>query len=174
LILKFTGKPNQHSYELFYAKINELTEPSASFQPVTIYDLNKDGKKDILLPMDKYVDPNTIVFSYLLVQNPVSSVNEDNVNAPNQYELYQNYPNPFNPTTKIQYSIPKDGVSEKQEVKLVIYDLLGSEVVTLVNEEKSAGNYEVEFNASNLPSGMYIYKIQTNNFSDTKKMILLK
>jgi hypothetical protein len=88
---------------------------------------------------------------------------------PDDYNLNQNYPNPFNPTTKITYSIKEDGL-----VSLKVYDILGKEVVTLVNENKPAGNYEVEFNASQLPSGMYIYKIQTNNFSDTKKMILLK
>ncbi len=85
------------------------------------------------------------------------------------YSLNQNYPNPFNPSTKISYSIKEEGF-----VTLKIYDILGKEIVTLVNENKPAGIYETEFNASSLPSGMYIYKIQSGQFSDVKKMLLTK
>jgi hypothetical protein len=85
------------------------------------------------------------------------------------YRLSQNYPNPFNPTTKISYSLPKSSL-----VQLKIFNLLGQEIATLVNEEKPAGNYEVNFNASNLPSGVYLYKIQAGDYIETKKMILLK
>jgi hypothetical protein len=85
------------------------------------------------------------------------------------YSLEQNYPNPFNPSTKISYSIKEEGL-----VTLKVYDVLGKEVATLVNEHRPAGNYEVEFNASQLPSGMYIYKIQAGSFTDVKKMILTK
>jgi hypothetical protein len=94
--------------------------------------------------------------------------------APTEYSLSQNYPNPFNPTTKIRYSIPRDVKGEKQEVKLVVYDILGKEVVTLVNEEQTAGNYEVEFNGKNLASGVYIYRIQASEYVNSKKIILLK
>jgi hypothetical protein len=87
----------------------------------------------------------------------------------NSYELEQNYPNPFNPSTKITYSIKEEGL-----VALKVYDILGKEIVTLVNENKPAGNYEADFNASQLPSGMYIYKIQSGNFTDVKKMLLTK
>jgi len=87
------------------------------------------------------------------------------------YSLSQNYPNPFNPTTTIKYSIPnKDNVN----VKIVVYDIVGNEVATLVNEEKSAGNYEVNFNASSLSSGIYIYQLQSGGFLTSKKMTLLK
>lgn len=85
------------------------------------------------------------------------------------YDLEQNFPNPFNPSTTIRYQIPQDGI-----VTLKIYDILGSEVATLVNEEKLAGKYEVNFNASSLASGVYIYKIQSGSFINSKKMILLK
>jgi hypothetical protein len=85
------------------------------------------------------------------------------------YSLDQNYPNPFNPSTKISYSIKEEGL-----VTLKVYDILGKEIATLINENKSEGNYEVDFNASALPSGLYIYKIQTGNFTDVKKMILTK
>ncbi len=89
--------------------------------------------------------------------------------APNEYSLDQNFPNPFNPSTKIAYSIKEEGL-----VTLKVYDVLGKEVATLINENKPEGNYEVDFNASELPSGMYIYKLQSGGFSDVKKMLLTK
>ena len=84
---------------------------------------------------------------------------ENELNVPTVYELYQNYPNPFNPTTKIKYSVPKTS-----KVSLALFTILGEEIATLVNEEKTAGNYEVEFNASNLPSGVYFYRLQAGEF----------
>lgn len=89
--------------------------------------------------------------------------------TPSKYILYQNYPNPFNPFTKIKYQLAKNS-----NVTLKIYDLLGKEVATLVNESLKAGIYETEFNASNLSSGIYYYRLITGDFSDTKKMILIK
>ncbi len=88
---------------------------------------------------------------------------------PKEYSLSQNYPNPFNPSTKISYSIPKDS-----KVKLVVYDALGRIVNTLVDEYKTAGSYDVKFEAGDLPSGIYYYKLTTINYSNTKKMLLLK
>jgi subtilisin family serine protease/subtilisin-like proprotein convertase family protein len=88
---------------------------------------------------------------------------------PTKFELSQNYPNPFNPTTKINFAIPKQGF-----VTMKIYDVLGREVRTLVNEVKPAGNYTVDFNASELSSGVYFYRVQSGEFSDIKRMILIK
>jgi len=90
-------------------------------------------------------------------------------NTPSEYLLKQNYPNPFNPSTTISFSIPKTSF-----VTIKVYDVLGREVTTLVNEEKSPGNYSVNFNASNLPSGVYLYRIQAGFYSVVKKMELLK
>jgi photosystem II stability/assembly factor-like uncharacterized protein len=102
---------------------------------------------------------------------------DDDKNLPINFALEQNYPNPFNPSTKIKFAIPNVIANEmKQSIltTLKVYDILGNEVITLVNEEKSAGVYEIDFNASTLSSGVYFYKIQAGSFSDTKKMILLK
>ena len=93
----------------------------------------------------------------------------NDISVPSGFILYQNYPNPFNPSTKIQYAI-----SSRQFVSLRVYDVLGNEIATLVNEEKPAGSYEINFNASGLTSGMYFYSIKVGNFSETKKMLLLK
>jgi len=85
------------------------------------------------------------------------------------YNLDQNYPNPFNPSTTINFQIPSQSF-----VSLKIYDVLGNEIKTLVNKVKPAGLYDIEFDGSSLPSGIYLYKLQTPNFTQTKKMILLK
>lgn len=86
-----------------------------------------------------------------------------------EYKLHNNYPNPFNPTTLINYAVKEAGL-----VKIKVFDILGSEVVSLVNETKEAGNNSVEFNAASLPSGVYIYTMQAGSFVSSKKMILLK
>jgi photosystem II stability/assembly factor-like uncharacterized protein len=93
------------------------------------------------------------------------------------FELSQNYPNPFNPSTTIQFSIPSPLQGEGQRVRSVtlkVYDVLGREVVTLVNETKQPGNYEVKFDGASLPSGVYFYKLNAGDFAQTKKMILLR
>ncbi len=87
----------------------------------------------------------------------------------NEFRLYQNYPNPFNPTTKISWHSPTDSWQ-----KLTIYDILGNEVTTLVDEFRESGNYQVEFNASQLTTGIYYYKLTAGNFSEVKKMLLIK
>ncbi len=99
------------------------------------------------------------------VLNGIENTNE----LPKEYALMQNYPNPFNPTTLIKYDLPKAGL-----VTLKVYDLLGREVATLINGNQAAGKYSVQFNASKLASGVYIYRIQSNNFSAVKKLMLLK
>ncbi|WP_337865733.1 T9SS type A sorting domain-containing protein [Ignavibacterium sp.] len=93
---------------------------------------------------------------------------------PTEYKLEQNYPNPFNPNTKIRYSLPQEARGEKQEVSLIVYDILGNKVTTLVNEQKEAGYYETKFNASQYASGVYIYRLQAGSFVSTKKMLLIK
>jgi hypothetical protein len=93
----------------------------------------------------------------------------NNENLPEEFELYQNYPNPFNPTASIKYQ-----VSSISNVSLKVYDVLGKEVATLVNEEKEGGVYTATFDATGLASGMYLYRLQAGSFIETKKMILLK
>ena len=85
------------------------------------------------------------------------------------YKLYNNYPNPFNPTTIIRYELPQDGV-----VTIKIYDILGQEVRTILNEFKQADRYDVNFNAIRLVSGVYIYRIKVNDYLDSKKMVLIR
>jgi len=89
--------------------------------------------------------------------------------VPSDFSLEQNYPNPFNPTTTINFNVPSD-----QHVKINIYNAIGELVTELVNKEYSAGSHAVEFNATNLPSGVYIYRMEAQSFTATHKMVLMK
>ncbi len=100
--------------------------------------------------------------------NPTSVTNDNSI-LPTQYSLSQNYPNPFNPTTEIDFSIPKAG-----NVKIVVYDAIGNEVATLINKFMQQGKYTIGWNAASLASGVYLYRIEADNFSVVKKMVLLK
>lgn len=102
-------------------------------------------------------------YSQLIGIEPISN------EVPGGYKLHQNYPNPFNPVTKIKFEVPK-----LNSVKLLIYDLLGKEIITLVNEELKPGVYEIDFNASQYSSGVYFYKLESGSFNQTKKMLILK
>jgi hypothetical protein len=106
-------------------------------------------------------------------QYPIN-IEDNNLNLPTEFALYQNYPNPFNPSTLISYQLPVSS-----DVTLNVYDILGNEIATLVNEYKSAGSYEFEFNSNssnvwNLTSGVYFYQLKAGVYVNTKKMILLK
>ena len=102
--------------------------------------------------------------SILLVE-----VNGEKAPIPKEYSLSQNYPNPFNPTTKIKFALPKTGLT-----KIAVYDFLGREIETIINQEFEAGYHEINIDAHNLPSGVYFYKIKSGDFIQTKKMVLMK
>ncbi|MCU7496522.1 MAG: T9SS type A sorting domain-containing protein [Ignavibacteria bacterium] len=157
-------------------------------QTVVVDTLNWTGWKYKEIPVSKIGGSGIRRFHSLLLRqapggNQAGSLYFDNMQVrsvtsvedgplsqrPAKYSLSQNYPNPFNPTTKISYSIPEAG-----QVKLIIRDILGKEVKSLVNEAKPAGTYTVQFDASSLPSGVYIYTIQVGQFRESKKLMLLK
>ncbi len=118
----------------------------------------------------------------IILTNVPLPVEEAANSLPTKAELAQNYPNPFNPSTKIKFIIPSVETSRREVyTTLKVYDVLGNEIATLVNEEKPAGTYEVEFNtniysgkARNLPSGVYLYRLQAENSVEIKKMLLIK
>lgn len=111
---------------------------------------------------------NPLRWDSVLVSISVTDVPENSVN-PSSYKLYTNYPNPFNPSTIIKYAIPEEAFTT-----IKIYDALGNYISSLVNETKSKGTYEVEFNAIGLSSGIYFYQLKAGNYTETKKMILAK
>lgn len=124
------------------------------------------GKWQIVVLASDGVFSTASRIAYVTV-NPDTKVEAEEI--PSSFELYQNYPNPFNPTTSIKFGLPKES-----HVRLSVYTILGQEVATLVNSVMSAGYHTVNFDASNLPSGMYIYKIDAGDFSQIKKMLLMK
>lgn len=114
--------------------------------------------------------PDTMFVDYVRVsQLSPMSVSKGVEQTPNHFALSQNYPNPFNPTTVINYQLPMTS-----NVTLKILNVVGQEVATLVDKKKEAGSYSVQWNASNVPSGIYFYQLHTGSFSDTKRMVLLK
>ena len=110
-----------------------------------------------------------VIYTEWINSGSVTIISENKNDIPSGFNLSQNYPNPFNPTTKIKFAIPEEG-----SVSIKIYNALGNEVKTIVNEQMKSGSYEVTFDASQLPSGIYFYKLQANSFAATKKMVLLK
>ncbi|NWF88707.1 MAG: T9SS type A sorting domain-containing protein [Ignavibacteriaceae bacterium] len=123
---------------------------------------------------DGYVNGWGWVIDDLEIQDRLVRVENEINNIPKEYSLAQNYPNPFNPTTTIKFSVPCEGAKCIVPVQLKIYDALGKEVRTLVNETKSSGNYEVLFDAADLATGVYYYRLKAGNFTETKKMVLIR
>ncbi len=113
------------------------------------------------------------VYDNNFVDLPTGIDDDENIIA-DEFKLYQNYPNPFNPTTTIKFQIPSNVKGQMANIKIIVFDILGREINTLLNEPKPAGTYEVEFNASKLASGVYFYQLSAGSFIQTKKLMLLK
>jgi len=148
-----------HKFDSVFSNPSEIIY-THSGDPV---DISYNSIDDILaVPL---MNANAVVF---LNVAPVS-VDKEETSLIQEFELNQNYPNPFNPSTKIIFSVP-----QISNVVLKVYDILGNKIATLVDAEKLAGNYEIEFDGKNLTSGIYFYKLIAGSFVQTKKMILLK
>ena len=150
--------------EKMIEKITEGTKKEVSFSFDVEYNIGKTKTDTIEFII---TDNNTINKTKQFILS---------YTGPKEFKLEQNYPNPFNPTTKIRFTVPAltPSLSQRERVILKVYDILGNEVTTLVNEEKEPGYYEVEFNAEQLSSGIYFYRLQVGNYTQTKKMILLR
>jgi hypothetical protein len=129
----------------------------------------REGNNGQIIDLELISGQELIITNDLVTAIEVTKVSIEDGNLPSEYELQQNYPNPFNPSTTFKYSIAK-----QSSVLIRIYDLIGNEIETLVNEEKPVGTYELTWNANNLPSGVYFYQLQAGDFVETKKMILMK
>ncbi len=156
----------------FPAPPNEYLPPWGFMRPVQTF--NQFGGTDVngtwtIKVVDGAGGDVGVLRGWGLRFNNFVSIKQISNYIPRNFNLYQNYPNPFNPATTIKFDIPKD-----EFVKITLFDILGREVMNLTDEFKKAGSYEVRLDASNLSSGTYFYRINAGNFSDTKKMILLK
>ena len=163
-LIKNSKYLNFNQTEKIIENINQGTETEAAFTFDVDYNIGN-------------VEADTIEF--VITDNKSVYLTKQFIlqySVPTEYKLEQNFPNPFNPTTKIRFSIPNVTLSEVEgsRVQLKIYDILGNEVTTLVNEQKEPGYYEVDFSASRYASGVYIYRLQSGSFVSTKKMMVLK
>lgn len=145
--------------------LNWTSMPTAGVTGLTHFDFNKVNNIICGYAISSTGSVIKLADSILVLTN--SNINESKV--PSEFKLSQNYPNPFNPSTSIQYGLPKNSF-----VKIVVYDILGNEVKTLVNENKKAGTYETTLNASEISSGVYFYKLTADGFTETKSMLLIK
>ena len=173
LMLKFAGKTNEHIYKVFYAKFGEATQPEAEFFPAAFADLDGDGKKDLMIPMDKYTPSITYAFSHILRQDKTSGITSPITNNTKE-EFIQSYPNPFNSENTIGFNIDQASI-----VQIKIYNSLGKEINVLLDKELSSGKYEIFWDGKNnlgnsLPSGVYLIVLKTKNSVKTFKSILLK
>jgi len=150
---------------------------SSSLQTMGLYTMNRDVAKPVAAVLKAAYLP------YYNMDGVVTNIENESLSQPDKFELMQNYPNPFNPFTRIKYTIPTSTLipsSNRGEgnreifMTLKVYDILGNEVATLVNEEKPAGSYEVEYNGSRLASGIYFYQLKAGSLVNTKKLVLLK
>lgn len=148
---------------------NGVPVSTANYVQISPKILPIDGGGSILTWADSRGGANYDIYAQRLNANGTITNVRTSASVPDKFELYQNYPNPFNPSTVISYSLPVNSW-----VTLKVYNLLGQEVATLVNEKKEAGRYDVEFNGSKLTSGVYFYRLQTETFTETKKLLLLK
>jgi len=177
----YTGDGNIDMDPLFRDTVNDdfhlmSTDCSDNFNSPCI-DTGNPAYLDLLLSCEWGLGQARSDMGAFSITRLVVGIEDDNLTIPTKYSLYQNFPNPFNPSTNIRYSIPN-----QSKVIIRVYDILGNEIETLINEEKPAGTYELKWNGANLPSGVYFYQLKAvdpsvssrQNSIETKKMILLK
>ncbi|MDI6804914.1 MAG: T9SS type A sorting domain-containing protein [Bacteroidota bacterium] len=154
-----------NSYYLWYFR-RDNAKTSIQF-----YDFNNDGKKDFIWSKTGTDNQGRLrLYADIFKASGLSDIKDDPYTTiPQSVKLYQNYPNPFNPSTSIKYEI-----SKRDLVTIVVYDILGREIKTLLNEIKNPGIYTINWNASNLSSGIYYYQLKTSSSTQTKKALLLK
>jgi endo-1,4-beta-xylanase len=170
--LNDSGTPNDATQLKLYQKIFPVIWKHPGVKGITLWGYQQDQMWQVtcyLVNSDGTSRPALNWLAQYIKDNPITSVKETSSKLPSSYELKQNFPNPFNPTTNIQYGIPKTS-----KVTLKIYDVLGRIVQTLVNTEQKPGNYSVTFNAQNLSSGVYFYRLEAGNYVSAKKLILIK
>ncbi|MBC8489895.1 MAG: T9SS type A sorting domain-containing protein [Bacteroidetes bacterium] len=159
--VQLTNDPN---FQSLIINVNGLTSSEYTV-PTGILDLNTVYFWRANARNGLGTGPFSAIWFFTSVVTNISTNGE----IPNEFRLYNNYPNPFNPTTNIKFSIPTQGF-----VTLKVFNSLGKEVATLVNENTSVGTYEVNFDAGSLTSGVYFYRLQSDNFTETKRMMLIK
>jgi hypothetical protein len=169
-------------------KLNVSIDGGGSW--TNVWEANNDGNdwmwREITVDLSAFANQPNVIIAWQYVGNDGDMVGIDNVkltygivgvnddSQPIGFELKQNYPNPFNPSTLISFTIPSTAGGNVTNVSLTVYDVLGKQIATLLNENIPAGSYSIKFNASSLTSGTYFYRLKAGNNIQTKKMILIK
>ncbi len=180
---------NEKSKTIFFVDINNGWIPSKTDDPESAFiqhttdggntwttqnlPLGSSGKNSVFSIYFTNINNGWLVADHGKICKYSSTTDVRDESLVNDFALYQNYPNPFNPTTRIKFTIP-GSVEALYMASLRVYDILGKEVATLVNEEKTSGTYEIEFNASFLHSGIYFYRLNVGSFSSTRKLVFIK
>lgn len=164
----------------FYRNTGSVSSPSFTFVTSNYAGINAfQNSVPVIVDLNSDTDPDLILGNikgglYYYENWDVFGIQQIGSEIPQEFSLYQNYPNPFNPVTKIKFDVKAKGSTEKAKINLTVFDLLGKEVAKLVDGELSPGIYEVDYDASNLPSGVYFYKLVSGEFSESKRMVLVK
>jgi hypothetical protein len=179
IILKFAGSENHQKYEVFYIKQNRI--PGITYYGATMYDLDNDGKEEIIISMQNYPNTGHRLLSAIYKPDSTTNVIREVPETPEKYFLYQNYPNPFNPSTIIKFS-----VSDHSFVSIKVYNILGKEIKLLLEENLPAGEHNAQWNGKDnegipLPTGIYFIQMraipkgrQAGEYQQTIKTLLLK
>jgi hypothetical protein len=176
LILKFNGSPNHQTYELFYFKQNDLmlAGRSSVYYGATMYDVTNDGKEDIIIHLDEYVENLGLRLLTFIYEADFTLGVENPVQFPEQFHLYPNFPNPFNPSTSVRFEL-----SQLNSVSIKIFDILGKEIKLLIEKNLPAGEYTVQWDGKDdkgniLPGGVYFIQMTAGKYRQTIKTVLLK
>ncbi|MBK9096535.1 MAG: T9SS type A sorting domain-containing protein [bacterium] len=176
LIIKFSGRQNHHTYEVFYIKRNDLafSGRNSVFYGATMYDITGDEKEDIIIHLDDIItNVGMRLFTFIYKADFSVDVNELDP-LPGNFNLYPNYPNPFNPATNIRFNIP-----EYSFVSIKVFNVLGKEIKTLLEKELSPGSHTIDWEAKDsnnelLPSGVYLIRLTAGKYTHSVKAVLLK
>ena len=177
LILKFNGSTDHQSYKMFYFKQNDLslTGLNSVYYGATMYDLDNDSKEEIIVTLDNIIENVGLrMFSKIYKPNFTVQVDEGTESLPYKFSLSPNFPNPFNPLTNIRFEISKTVYTT-----IKVYNTLGKEITTLLDKEMSPGSYTISWDAKGsndnlLPSGVYLIRMISDNYTNTTKAVLLK
>jgi hypothetical protein len=178
LILKFTGAPNHHQYQMLYMKRNELASQNSTYRGATMEDLTGDGKPELLITMGQVANNQLRQFTRVWKPVIIDDIDENpRPVVPEGFRLFQNYPNPFNSTTVIRFRVPP--TQPTSHVRLTVYDLLGSQVKLLLDSDDTPGDHQVRWDGTNLlgesvGSGVYLIRMEAGDFTSTLKALLIK
>lgn len=174
MLLKFNGSPDHHTFEIFYLNVSDYWGYNHVIHTAGMYDLTNSGREEIIIHQDHMEEGEIRFLTLLYKANFPLDVEKDPEPVPAEFKLNQNYPNPFNPSTTIRFAMPQEA-----KVNIMVYNILGKEIIQLINETRISGKYEVTWNGIDdkgkaVPSGIYFIAMYADKYSKTIKSVLIK